>query len=72
MRYLAIFICFVCFDAAAVMGAADQTEAEKRLSECDNETECREAYDAIFGDGAYDHMMEKLEDNSKGWDWENA
>ena len=35
-----------------VMGAPDQTPIEKWLSECETDTDCANAYDALYGEGA--------------------
>ena len=40
------------YKANAFMGASDQTENERKLSECGTDTECAEAYDAVYGQGA--------------------
>ena len=60
---LMVFSCSMFFLAAkeanAVMGAPDQTPAEKHLSECTTDSDCRIAYDEVYGAGAWE-MMENL------------
>ena len=46
-------------DANAVMGAPDQTEDEKELSECRTDTECCIAYDKVHGAGSCE-MLERI------------
>ena len=43
-------------EAHAVMGAPDQIPAEKKLSECQNDHDCKIAYDAVWGQGAWEEM----------------
>lgn len=45
--------------AEADMGADDQSFAELRLSTCTTDTDCAEAYDAVYGLGAAG-MLEEL------------
>jgi hypothetical protein len=56
---IVMFLIASC-EAKAVMGAKDQTPAEKRLSECTNDTDCMEAYDEVFGEGEAAKMEWKL------------
>jgi hypothetical protein len=65
-------------EAQGAMGAPEQTPKEKKLSECKTNKECKPAYDAIYGKGAW-AKMEKIYKNCSeysyncdlGINWEN-